>query len=198
MAWWREAIECGSVETPLLAALGDVVDDDAARVALAGMAEAQRFWLYADAVESVNDLEGLLGETFGAHFAVWLRLLDPTPHPRTAEAAGFSGVALGLARIVAARAAVVGRERSLMPRDLVYEAGDGPALRLLDLSRYREASARAAIADLPEGSKPALLPLATAQPLRRRARAGPDLGAVLSPLSQLLAVTRAGVFGLRS
>lgn len=217
LAWWRDRIEAlaaGSREegVPMLEALAVArAAHGLPPTALTAMAEAYRFHLYADAVATENDLEGLMGETYGAHIVLAARILDPRPYDALADAAGFGGLALGLSRLAAGFAEGRRRGRSLLPADLLgahgLTPGDAlardvatPVLHHLAeqaLVHYRKAQSLAA--DLPRTVRPAFLPLAVTPRLARRCLGSDDLasqGTAIDPLRAYAEVLRAAVRGL--
>lgn len=217
LAWWRDRIEGPGMDAstdggPVLQALLAVqVARDLPRAALASMAEAYRFRLYADAVETKNDLEGLIGEIYGAHFVLAARILDAEPQGGLADVAGHGGLALGLGRLSAGFAKERSRGRSIVPVEMLASRGLTPAEALTGtrstpvlhdlaqdaLAHYR--AARSAWDGLPAALRPAFLPAAVAPLLARRCLRAADLasrGASVDPLRAYAAVVGAAIRGL--
>jgi phytoene synthase len=187
LQWWIEAIE-GSREGealshPVCAALLDTVKRfNLPREALAALVEARRFDLYADPMPSVNDLEGYCGETHGCLIRLASIALAGGRDPGGAEAAGYSGVAIGIARILAGMPAQAARSQCFIPIDLLGRHGASPdavaaglmsssleaaLVEMRDLARRNLASALRSAADMEPVARAALLPLALVEPILR-------------------------------
>lgn len=217
LAWWRDRVEAltgGEEGGPVLEALAAAqAAHDLPSAALTAMAEAHRYHLYADAVETENDLEGLIGEIYGAHFVLAARILDPRHHPSLPDAAGFGGLALGFARTAADFAMGRRRGRSVLPTNVLVAHGVAPGDALANdiaspslhhvarqaLEYYGKAQPLAV--ELPTTVHPAFLPMAIAPLLARRCLRIADLatrGASVDPLRGFATIVRAALRGLPS
>ena len=131
---------------------------------LKNLITAREFDLYADRMPDVTALETYLGETNSALIQLAAMLLDPTAAQQSAQAAGFAGVAHGLAVILGDPT----RRAQFLPPGM-----DVPAA--IAHARARLAEARALRPKLSLSVLPAFLPVSlTGLYLDRIARA-PDL-----------------------
>jgi 15-cis-phytoene synthase len=180
LQWWADTVEslysAQSADHPVARALGRAIEHgDLPKIALVNMIEARRFDLYDDPMPSLNDLEGYLGETSsGLMHMASLLLAGPSAAP-AASAAGFGGVAYGLAGLLRALPLHRARGQCYVPKDLLARQGLSPAeliagepkepLRrvlqaLAALASERLAQARAERHAIPDAAMPAFLPLA--------------------------------------
>lgn len=149
LQWWRDALEAigkgGQQAHPVAIAL-------AAALAAHGLplrpfldlVDAHEHDLYADPMPDIPSLEEYLGKTSSALIQLSAMVLDSQAAAGAAEAAGYAGVAFGLARIVGDPK----RHANLIP------VGENPT-SLAELARKRLAQAR--MAALPKQLLPAIL-----------------------------------------
>jgi phytoene synthase len=183
LQWWANAIEslyeAQFADHPVVRALGRAVEHgDLPKPALVNMIEARRFDLYDDPMPSLNDLEGYLGETSSALMHMASLILAGPSAATAASAAGFGGIAYGLAGLL--RALPLHRKRSqcyipkeilaregLSPADLIAGEPRQPLRRVLQalaaLASERLAQARAERHAIPDAALPAFLPLAVVE-----------------------------------
>lgn len=140
---------------------------------LRNLVRARQFDLYSDPMPDLAALEGYLGETSSALIQLGAILLSPADAPRAAEAAGLSGVAYGLAKLLRALAHQRARQQCFVPADMLarhglapedWRADPGPAAAAIvgDLvahARRRLAEARAKRSDVSRTLLPAFLPV---------------------------------------
>lgn len=178
LRWWTDAvrdIRAGTVAGhPVAQALARTIADHALPYeTFLAMIEARRFDLYDDAMPSLNDLEGYLGETSSALIQLAFMILAPREAAAHATLSGLAGVAMGLTGILRSLPLLRARGQCFVPREILHARGltpaqflagsEGLALQsvLADLSaiaakRYTEA--RTACRDIPTALIPALLP----------------------------------------
>jgi phytoene synthase len=194
LQWWREALEGAR---PAEAAAHPVVARVLAsaeacrwpRRVLLDAVEARRFDLYDDAMPTLNDLEGYCGETSSALIQLAAIALAGGEDPRSHEAAGHAGVAIGLTRIMRALPVHARRGQCFVPLDLLARHGSGrddvvggqatPGVRaalaeLRAVARNHLRRAEEEIARVAVAVRPAFLTLALVEPtLRLLDRADP-------------------------
>ena len=137
--WWLDSIEAIyagiTPEHPVAIALGTAI-------AFAGLPKeplrnlilAREFDLYNDAMPSLNDLEGYLGETSSSLMQMAALILGKG----AADVAGLAGVAFGIAGVL--RSA----RKSYLPKDMVQSFGEVETVKqLCSHGRRRLAEARA-------------------------------------------------------
>ena len=164
LQWWADTLQhlgTDDANHPVAQALAEAVRKCGLPLQpLQQMIEARRFDLYADAMPDTISLEAYFGETLAALIQLHCLVLDAGAAPRAAEAAGYAGVALGIAR-----AMITPQHGKLIPPGSSRET-------VLALAEQRLSQARAAIAALPLSLMPAFLPAATTQIYLGAARAG--------------------------
>lgn len=206
LEWWQTAVErvaSGQAgEHPVLVSLAPALAEKRVSVkGLAGMIEARRFDLYDDAMPSLNDLEGYLGETSSALMVMAARILASDDADRVAETAGLAGVAYGLTEILRDLPRQRARGQCFIPRDLLEQNGLEPAhmlsgrgderlvtvlSRLAAHARQRLDEARAGADCLSRKVLPAFLHTALVEPyLDRFSSAGVDHLVNLQELSRV-------------
>lgn len=153
--------------------------------ALLNLAEARRFDLYNDPMPSLSDLEGYLGETVSSVIQLGAMILTPDEAQKSAEAAGFSGVAIGIAGLLRTLPHHRARGQCYIPQALLEKHGAsvedllagrenagvrGAIAELIAHGRRRLAEARALTPVIAANAFPAFLPASLAQLLFDRAK----------------------------
>lgn len=187
LQWWREVVDGDrtgeAAANPVSAALLETMAVcGLPKAALAGMIEARRFDLYADPMPALNDLEGYCGETQSALFRLAAIALCDGEEPGAADACGHAGVALGIVRILQDLPFHAARGRCYVPKDILARNGalveavaagvvSEPLLNALrelrGHARGNLAAAKAGMAQMDKRAHPALVSLATVDPLLR-------------------------------
>ena len=131
LQWWLDTLEgiyAGEVQAhPTAQALAEAIKvGDIPKFALVNMAKAHQLDFYSDAIPSLNDLEGYLGETSGALIRLGAMILDQQAAQACGEAAGLAGVAYGLALVVARLPQVIVTQRQFIPKDIQVRHGLTP------------------------------------------------------------------------
>ena len=192
LQWWRDAIEnperADAVSHPIAHALeGAIGFGRLPREALIGVIDARIDDLYDDPVATLSDLEGRLGATHGAVMRLAMLIAAEGRDPGGGDAAGYGGVAQGIARLLRQFPRHAARGQVLVPSEMLAAHGasldeatsgnGGPGLAQAtgELSAHavaRLGEARAAAAAVDPAAYPALLPLALTGPeLKRLQRA---------------------------
>ena len=204
LQWWRDALSrperADAVSHPVAHALeGAIAYGRLPREALLGMIDSRTDDLYDDPVATLAELEARLGATHSAAFRLGCLIAAAGRDPGGAEAAGFGGVAEGLARLIADLPKHAARGQILLPSDRMAAHGANladlrgasatPALRgvIEELAAHaarRLGEARAAYRALDPAAAAALLPLALVAPEIRR------LSARRSPFEPLVPPAR--------
>jgi 15-cis-phytoene synthase len=154
LQWWLDSLD-GIYENvaqshPVAAALKEAVGAcHLPKQPLINLAHAHQFDFYADAMQDRNALEGYLGETQSVLFQLAAMIVVPEHTGLTAEAAGYAGVAYGLAELLAKGE----RNQKFIPQ--TDSAGS-----LRDHAIHRLGQARAELVKLVPSVLPAFLPLA--------------------------------------
>lgn len=166
LQWWADtlaAMESGEGGShPVAQALAETVAANSLPLAsLSAMVEARRFDLYADVMPDIASVEAYFGETQSALIQLSCMVIDQTAAPKAASAAGFAGVALGLARTLA-----------LSPRSERWQPPGKTRDDMLALATTRFEEARSALKDVPKHLLPAFLPAAVTPLYSDAARAG--------------------------
>jgi phytoene synthase len=180
LQWWRDAIGAADpAGHPIGAALIDTVRAFRLPVSALDMLLAARaFDLYDDPMPTLDDLEGYAGETASAILQLSAIVLAEGEDPRSADAAGYAGVAETMVTVLRRLATDTRRAVKYVPGDLLAEhrvsreelaaRETTPAvrslfgkLRMVAEVQLREAAAAAG--RLPHGIAPAFLPLAVAE-----------------------------------
>ena len=218
LKWWSDALveaigRGGGGETPALRAAAAAITRLALPIApFTALIEARSADLYADPPATLGDLEGRMGETESVLFQM-TAIASGAAGPETADAAGHAGVAYGIARRLALFASERARGRTILPSDLLEEAGlkaaevfasttpgalPGAVAKLTGAAREHLARARALIARLDASTRPTFLPLAAVPPLLTRIdRLGPAIAARAVGVSDLEGLLRIGLAHLR-
>jgi 15-cis-phytoene synthase len=152
--WWLDSLDgiyAGNTpEHPVAVALANTIGfADLPKQPLSNLVIAREFDLYSDAMPTLHDLEGYLGETSSALMQMAALVLGHS----AAEIAGLAGVAYGIAGVLRS-----GRS-AYLPADLVQNSGEAGTVKLLCAhGRKRLDEARALIGRVPPDVLPALLP----------------------------------------
>ncbi len=152
--WWLDSLDgiyAGTTpEHPVAVALAHCIDfADLPKLPLVNLIMAREFDLYSDAMPTLNDLEGYLGETSSALMQLAALVLGHS----AAEIAGLAGVAYGIAGVLRSC------RSSYLPAAMLHNSGEAGAVKLLcDHARKRLGEARALIGQVPPEVLPALLP----------------------------------------
>jgi phytoene synthase len=192
LQWWAEIVEgerAGEAAGhPVARALLEAVARyRLPRAALGAMIEARRADLYADPPDSLNDLEGALGETWSALFRLVCFILADGEDPGGADACGHAGVAFGLCELFADLPRAASRGRCRIPRDVLARHGAIIEAAAAGLSSPALVAALAEMRDhASRHAREAALAAQSASPLVRLA----VLPATLAPL-RLAAFARA-------
>lgn len=154
LQWWADTLDAmpdGDGGHPVARGLQDVIKAHGLPVApLHQMVEARRHDLYADPLPDQTALEAYFGETVSVLIQLQVMVLDKAAAHGAATAAGYAGVAFGIAR----RLATAGPQAMPLP---------GDRRDVLGLATKRLAQARDAITELPKTVLPAFLPVATTE-----------------------------------
>ena len=131
---------------------------------------------------SLNDLEGYCGETQASLMRLASIVVAGGRDPGGADAAGHAGAALGIARILADLPVHAARGQCFIPADVLARHGalpqavaaglTSPALaaalaEMRGVARRHARAARAAAAQMEQGARAAILPVALVEPLLR-------------------------------
>lgn len=195
LQWWRDAVDAiyrGSTpDHPVLQGLAPAIERGSLPAhAFHNMIEARRFDLYDDPMPSLADLEGYLGETSSALIQLSALVLAGAEAARAADAAGYAGVAFGIAGLMRSLPIHRSRGQCYIPQDLLERhhltpshvlAGRFDAAMGLVLAELRHhaarclAEARSWEAAVAEQALPAFLPVSlTDLYLKKLARPGFD------------------------
>jgi phytoene synthase len=180
LQWWAEAIESiyagGRVDHPVVTPLAEAIAQGALpKAAFKNLIEARRFDLYNDPMPSLAQLEGYLGETSSAIIQLAALCLAGPDAVTAASAAGYAGVAYGIAGLLRVLPLHRVRGQCYLPRNLLEAEGlspedvmagrGGPAMfrvlqNLCSIASARLAEARALRGEIPKAALPAFLPVA--------------------------------------
>ena len=132
LQWWLDAVEDIYRGTtpghPVLEALARAVAHGRLPLdAFRDMVEARRFDLYDDPMPDLASLEGYLGETSSALIQLSALVLAGAEAVAGAQAAGYAGVAFGLALTLRALPLHRSRGQCYIPKDLLEKHGLAPA-----------------------------------------------------------------------
>jgi 15-cis-phytoene synthase len=191
LQWWRDTIAAiyqgEAVDHPVAQAMvGAIRQGHLPQQPLQNLIDAHARELYADPMPSLNDLEGYLGETRSAVLQMAAQVLSDGKATAIADAAGFAGVAQGIAELFETLPGLPHAGQHLLP--------DAAPASLLLHAQARLRQFQSAAPGLPAQLRPAFLPLATvAARLEKLSRSGP--GATLSPLRSQWLIWRASRSG---
>lgn len=152
--WWLDTIDAiyaGNVPShPVALGLASAIEQGhLPKHSLVNLITAREFDLYDDAMPSLTDLEGYLGETSSALIQLAALILGES----AADAAGLAGVAFGLAGVLR------NRKKTYLPIDMVQKWGETETVKQLCAhARKRLAEARALLPTIPPKALPAFLP----------------------------------------
>jgi phytoene synthase len=132
LQWWLDAVEeiyRGATSShPVLVALARAIEHGGLPLdSFRNMIEARRFDLYDDPMPDLVSLEGYLGETSSALIQLSALVLAGAEALPAAEAAGYAGVAFGIAGILRALPLHRSRGQCYIPKDLLERRGLTPA-----------------------------------------------------------------------
>jgi 15-cis-phytoene synthase len=167
--WWLDSIDgiyAGNTpEHPVAIALAAAIAfAKLPREPLRNLIIAREFDLYDDAMPTLNDLEGYLGETSSSLMQMAALVLGKG----VADVAGLAGVAYGMAGVLRS-----GR-KSYLPADMVEGFGEAETIRqLCAQARKRLGEARAL--EVPADVLPAFLPASLAELYLTRIERGASL-----------------------
>lgn len=195
LQWWHDAIagitRGQGADGPLFSLLQEAIETGRLpRPALFNLLEARRFDLYNDPMPDLATLEGYLGETSSALIQLSAMLLIGARATDTAEAAGYAGIAYGIAGLLRAIPVHRARGQCYIPAELLHKHGatvaevlagnSTPGVRaavaeLADHAQRRLSEARQRSSALPAGALAAFLPVSLADLyLARLLRPGSD------------------------
>ena len=153
--WWLDTLDgIYADRTPdhpvALALVAAIAKGDLPKHALKNLVIAREFDLFDDAMPSLDDLEGYLGETSSSLIQMAALILgNGVP-----EAAGLAGVAFGLAGVLRLK------KTRYLPRDMVQNLGEKQTIaQLCAHARKRLRQAQALQGTIPETAVPAFLPV---------------------------------------
>lgn len=186
LQWWRDAIAAlyeGRDEEggqPVLQALKPAIA--AGRLpldAFQNLINARIFDLYDDPIATMGELEGYLGDTFGAIIQLSCLILSRGADAGSGTAAGHAGVAIGIGWVLRSFPLYAAQEKLYVPRDLLGRHGvfprelangrmsDGLAAalgELRDKARTHLEATRAEAEKLSAALRPAFAPCAIVAP----------------------------------
>lgn len=177
--WWTEVIDAIytgiTVDHPVAVGLTAAIKQgDLPKSAFVNLIEARRFDLYDDAMPSLTDLEGYLGETSSVLIQLGSLVLAGAAAAGTATASGYAGVAFGMTGLLRALPIHRSRGQCYVPKDLLERTGLAPSdllaprppanilkviEELITVARDRLAAARKLRNDVPAAAMPAFLPV---------------------------------------
>ena len=128
LQWWHDAIagitRGQGADGPLFSLLQEAIETGRLpRPALFNLLEARRFDLYNDPMPDLATLEGYLGETSSALIQLSAMLLIGARATDTAEAAGYAGIAYGIAGLLRAIPVHRARGQCYIPAELLHKHG---------------------------------------------------------------------------
>jgi len=208
LQWWRDAIAAlyrdiedkEAAGHPVMQALTRAIEAGRLpRAAFEYLLDARIFDLYDDPVTSMDELEGYLGDTFGAIIQLSCLILSGGEDPDSGTASGHAGVAAGIAWVLRALPRHAAQGRLYVPTEILARHGasaeetlkgnmsEALAAALAELrttARECLAAARAEAGRLPVALRPAFAPCAlvaaylaaserTADPLHEEISVGP-------------------------
>ena len=153
--WWLDTIDgmyAGRTpDHPVAQALvAAIAKGDLPKHALQNLVIAREFDLFDDPMPSLADLEGYLGETSSSLIQMAALILGAG----AAEAAGFAGVAFGLAGVLRLQ------KPRYLPSDMVQNLGERETIiQLCAHARKRLKEAQALQENIPASAMPAFLPV---------------------------------------
>lgn len=179
LQWWRDVLAAGEGAGeghPIADALVRTIDNrKLPRGAFDNYLEARIFDLYDDPMPSRGDLEGYCGETASVIIQLAALILDPVAAPDHADLAGHAGCAQAISGLLRLLPLHRARGQCYVPRDLLsaagtspeeFLAGDAPKAErraveaMIALANHHMSAFRAGAGRLPQGLRPAFLPVA--------------------------------------
>lgn len=178
--WWSDVIdrlyENSAIEHPVAQVLAGAIEHRALpKPPFINLIEARKFDLYNDPMPSLAQLEGYLGETSSAVIQLAAIILAGSEAANSATAAGYAGVAYGVAGLLRALPMHRARGQCYLPNDMLEHEGLSAAhvlsgrrekglLRVLEtmnsFAARRLAEARALRREVSTAALPAFLPAA--------------------------------------
>ena len=191
LQWWRDTIAAiyqgEAVDHPVAQALSAAITQGhLPQAPLQNLIDARSRELYADPMPSLNDLEGYLGETRSAVLQMAAQILLHGKGQGLGEAAGFGGVAQGIAELLEHLPRLPHAGRHLVP-DIKGDA-------LIAHAEERQNAYRVAAKQITEAARAAFLPLATTNARLRKLKSK-GTGHSISPLRSQWLIWRANRSG---
>jgi 15-cis-phytoene synthase len=151
LQWWHDSISGiyrnEPQDHPIAAALAKTIADAALpQQPLHNLIDAHQFDLYADRMPGLSDVEGYFGDTSAALIQLSCLILSQDEAFQAATCAGYSGVAYGLTRVLAAAPL----HRNMFPKGLTVDD-------LVAHAEKRAAEAEQAYKQVPQSLQPAFL-----------------------------------------
>ena len=186
LQWWREVLSgerrSEAMQNPLaMDVLQVMAKYNLPAAPLLSLLEARNFDLYSDPVETVKQLEGYAGETVSSLMQLAAIILNNGKATASSDAAGFGGVAITIANIMAASPYTLSQGQTYVPLEILSkhavsaaslhagilpEGADALVADMCELGLDYLTKARSAAVE-PE-TLPAFLELATVGPLLNR------------------------------
>ena len=168
--WWLDSLDgifAGQPQDhPVAIALAQAIEKNRLpKVPLENLVKARIAELYDDAMPSLHDLEGYLGETQSALIQLSSQILAGDQARQSSEAAGLAGVAYGIAEILAQQP----RQKAFLPAGM-----DAKELRLHAEQRLQEV--RKLLGTIDPLAMPAFLHVALAEIILRKSAKNKILG----------------------
>ena len=211
LRWWHDAIEAiyrgEQPDHPVGQELARaIVAANLPMAPFVNLIEARRFDLYDDPMPTLVDLEGYLGETSSALIQLAALILAGGEAASAAPAAGFAGVALGLAGLLRTLPIHRARGQVYLPQDLLERHGVTTAdvlagretagmraalMELCAIAESRLAEARSLAPAIGKGALTAFLPVSLTDLYLAKLRAlGPRMLLEPADVTQLRRQTR--------
>ena len=191
LQWWRDTIAAlyhgEAVDHPVAQALSRAITQGhLPQEPLQNLIDARSRELYADPMASLNDLEGYLGETRSAVLQMAAQIMLGGKGQGLGEAAGFGGVAQGIADLLERLPTLPHEGRHLLP--------DVPHAELIAHAERRHQEYQARSQQIPAAARAAFLPLATSAARLKKLQSHGS-GHSLSPLRSQWLIWRASRSG---
>ncbi len=184
LQWWRDLLNGAAhgeaQRHPVAAAFLPVIESCKLPLSsLLNLIDARVFDLYDDPMPSLNDLEGYAGETSSAVFQLGAIILSGGQDPKTAEIAGYAGVAYALTGLMRALPWHASRGQLYLPSDVLDRHGvdrasifrgentkelQGALAELREHVRHHLSRTRKLTDTIPRACLPAFLPVCLLEP----------------------------------